>query len=1479
MDILELLDKVLEISGVKEKALRSEQVIRLKEHFGLTDFESLEKFEDVYAYAVVEYSLGDGENPKPRPLVALFKLKEMRESFAAAYRENRPGDWVDKGQKIAQYRLKDTPLEDIDPVWEIGAFATAFFEVLQKTKSAKEIQLDQKINSLQESISEVQKQQPTLEAINQKLNKLTGAETPLLPEGAKESNAADLACKMGEWFAVLEYDRVAGYEVWEQDYFEWAIDFPAGRRRFSRTLVRGVAGEVEMADVQAFAEAIEREKADEGWLVGNRRVSKVARQAVKEDAEYEAVLCYTFDELLDEDADFSKYLAWLEGEIAAKGVDEGYLPLACRKDDIDPQTQRKMGVSTYAEEDGWIDGYVDMWLDDPAKEHLSVLGEFGTGKTWFALHYAQVALQRYREAKRRGTERPRIPVVVPLRDYAKAVSVESLFSEFFFRKHEILKNYSVFEQLNRMGKLLLIFDGFDEMAARVDRQAMIDNFWELAKVVGPGAKAILTCRTEHFPDAITGRQLLDAELESSTVNLTGETPQFEVLELEKLSDEQIATLIGRQTNPETVQEVMGNSQLLDLARRPVMVELILAALPEIEAGKPVDMARVYLYAVTRKMRNDIRSDRTFTSLADKLYFLCELSWKMISTNQMTLNYRAFPEALQQMFADRVKDEKELDHWRYDMMGQTMLIRNAEGDYSPAHRSLLEFFVAYKIVASLGAMAEDFTAVAREQEYVDEVLPQQSYTWDSYFKRECDETGAPLVMGGLTQFDSMSMDELLPLLRRSKLAKAVLDLAHPMLDRTTMRERLLPLLQSTAQKSLLQVGYLCGNIVQLLLAKSTYALTDTDLRKIKLRGVDFTAAFLRRVSLDQAQLSETVFSKVLSSVYAVEYSPEGNYLAVGDTKGLLQVWDVSTRHVVMLHQAHLGTINSIAFAPNGKQFATGSDDSSIKIWDVKSTQCIHVLSGHQDRVSSIAYSPDGFQLATGSFDSTVKLWSPVNGSCHRTLDGYKNSVISVAYAPDGSQLAVGCRNRDVKIWNPNNGSFIRVLDGFKDRVTCVAYSSNGAQLATGSGTTVSLWNSLNWNCTLRLEGHSNKITSITYSPDNQKLVTGSYDRTAKVWDLLSGSCVRTLYGHKGGIISLSCSEDGQQVATGSSDGVVKLWDIFSGDSIGSVKGHENFILSVAYIPEKQCILASGADNTIKIWNPTTGECIRVLEGHQDRVRAIACSPDGTLVASGSYDKTIRLWSTETCRCIVSLEGHTKGVRSVAYSPDGKQIASAGADAVVKLWNPLTERCIRTLTGHAGTVRSIAYSPSRQQLASGSQDKTIRLWDLESGNRTVILRGHESGIRAVAYSPAVQHIASGSYDNTVRLWNIDSGNCICVLEGHTDGIQSIAYSPDGQQIATCSYDKTIRLWTTSGICTSVLRGHFDGIRSVAYSQDGIELVSGGYDNMLRIWDVRTGACLRVIDDRVYAGLDITGAMGLTIGQKASLELMGAVDHGNE
>jgi uncharacterized protein YjbI with pentapeptide repeats len=679
--------------------------------------------------------------------------------------------------------------------------------------------------------------QDEIARLQAEVDRLQAASRERLPQGTP---ADYLAQQMRAWFETLGY-RFESHDIHAEDYFEWIINVPA-RRRYDRILVRGIEGEAEVSDVAALRQAVDEQRTDEGWLVTARRKSQAACDAIEKDSR---LFCYTFDELLDEHADFSHYLDWLKAEVKRLGIDKMYVPLACTKEEFDPVTKEKAGESRYDESNGWIEGYIDRWLDDPSKEHISILGEFGTGKTWFALHYAWTAAQRYCEAKERGIERPRLPLFIPLRDYAKAVSVESLFSEFFFRKHEIpLPGYSAFEQLNRMGKLLLIFDGFDEMAARVDRQKMINNFWELARVVVPGSKAILTCRIEHFPEAREGRALLGAELQASTAKLTGEPPQFEVLELEKFDDDQIRQVLSFRASPDTVERVMGNPELLDLARRPIMTEYILEALPDIEAGKPVDLARVYLYAVQRKMERDIKAERTFTSMADKLYFLCELSWEMLSTDQMSLNYRHFPDRIRRFFGTVVQEQKDLDHWHYDMMGQTMLIRNADGDYSPAHRSLLEFFAAYKFAAEMGALQDDFVEAAGQQRAIDEDKAPQDYKWSDYFQRERDRENEIIPIPPLRGFITEPMEYLVTTTGLQPLGEAILTLMADMVN----SEKLWAIVQSTRSHTQEEVGYVGGNVASVLA------------RMGKLAGGDLSKTILTGANLDQGDLRATVFRR-------------------------------------------------------------------------------------------------------------------------------------------------------------------------------------------------------------------------------------------------------------------------------------------------------------------------------------------------------------------------------------------------------------------------------------------------------------------------------------------------------------------------------------------------------------------------------------------------------------------------------------------
>ncbi|MEG4346130.1 NACHT domain-containing protein [Microcoleus sp. A003_D6] len=1482
LDLVISLLTAIPFGTIKDKFQRNETVIKLLKRFNLDPDAPPADFSGVYVYTLVEYGAG-----KPKQILELFRQKEIESAFRKAFESDSPAILIKAGDEYLNESALGKEMRDlgIDPQREFMAFAAVFMEVAKRTRTLGDVMVGNALASLQKRLSMVMdriERLPTLEGIRTEFARLEAEDYPALPaaesSNIQKSKVFILSQQVRGWFETLSY-RFEKYEIWEDNYFEWIINVPVRRNRYDRILVRGIAGEAGLRDISALRESVEKQRTDEGWLVTARRISRAARDEVDK-PENRDLACYTFDELLDQDADFTAYLDWLETEITSREIDTKYVPLACTKEEIDPDTHRKIGVSHYGDRDGWIEGYIDLWLDDPVKEHISVLGEFGTGKTWFAMHYAWMALQRYRDAQKRGLERPRLPLVIPLRDYAKAVSVESLFSEFFFRKHEIpLAGYSAFEQLNRMGKFLLIFDGFDEMAAKCDRQETINNFWELAKTVVPGAKVILTCRTEHFPEGKEGRALFNAELQASTTILTGETPQFEVLELEKFNDEQIGQALSFQTEAATVEKVMGNPQLLDLARRPVMTELILEALPDIEAGKPVDMSRIYLYAVRRKIERDIKAERTFTSLADKLYFLCELSWEMLSTDQMSINYRGFPDRIRNLFGSVVQEEKDLDHWHYDMMGQTMLIRNADGDYTPAHRSLLEFFVAYKFAAELGVLAADFTElVAPEQSCLDPNAAPQEYTWSNYCRLQAQKRNNGELIAPLKGFAAEDLGQLRQSFGHAPLTKAVMDLLLPMLSETGVLP-LMEILEATRGKTESEVGYVGGNAATLLLKNDKTALEGKDLSSAVILGADFTNATLRHVNFAEANLANSAFTKIFGSVRSVIFSPDGKLLATGDSDGVVRLWEASSCREILTCKGHTNIVESVAFSPDGKILASGSYDKTIRLWDASSGECLKVLQGHSESVMSVTFNPDGNILASGSFDRTIRLWNIYTGECFKILDCHTKVVLSLAFHPAGEMLASGSGDQTVRVWNIGTGECLKILHGHTKNVFSVAFNAAGEILASGSGDkTVRLWNIDSGECLKTLEGHLGQVRSVAFSPNGEILASGSYDQTAKLWDIKTGECLNTLQGHCNQVGSVAFHPAGEILVSGSYDQTLRLWAINSGECLNTLQGHSTQVRSVAFSPNGQMLASGDDEKTVKLWDVKTGECLQILQGHLDRVHLVAFHPNGEILASGSYDQTLRLWDVSSGECLHTLPECGKEVRSIAFSPSGEILASGSYDQTVRLWDIRSGECLKTSQGHNSSLYSVAFSPLGEIFASTGYDGTVRLWDIHTGECLQILQGHTGWARAIAFSQNGEMLASGSVDQTVRLWDINSGECLNVFHGHTDWIRSVAFSYSGELVASGSVDKTVRLWNIrTGECLKFFQCHTSRINSFAFNYDGKLIATCSRDGIIMIWEIETGECLKILkSDRPYENMNIAGVTGLTEVEKATLKALGAVEN---
>jgi WD40 repeat protein len=1043
---------------------------------------------------------------------------------------------------------------------------------------------------------------------------------------------------------------------------------------------------------------------------------------------------------------------------------------------------------------------------------------------------------------------------------------------------------------------VIIFDGFDEMADKVDRQKMINNFWELARVVCPGSKVILTSRTEHFPHDRESRQLLNAELESSTAKLKWESPRFELLELAKFNEAQIRRVLTLEAeekglSTDIVEKVMVRAELLDLARRPVMTELIIEAMPEIEAGKPVDMSRIYYYAIVRKMDRDIKAERTFTSLADKLYFLCEIAWEMLSTERMKLNYREFPDRIRQIFPQLVTEAKDLDHWHYDMMGQTILIRNADGDYTPAHRSLLEFLVAYKFAAEAGVLKADFVeAMQQQSNCIDGNAMPQDYTWTGYLQAcvaaKCEGTKISPLRGFIPE----SSEYLRHTFGHEPLTKAVIDLIVPMLDPTKPKP-LLDLIQSTKGRTEEETGWLGGNAATILVKKNTAALNSENLSHTQMANSDLLDANLQRVDFTQTNLTNSIFTSVLTSmVLAIATSQDGRFFATGHEDNNVRLWDTATGQMIHTNIGHKGWILAVAIAPDSQWLLSGSIDSTIKRWDASTGMCLQTYTGHQDVVSTVAIATDGNWFVSGSRD-TLKRWDTITGKCIGTYYGHvittviRNAVTkefpaavnTVAIAPDGNWFVSGSDDNTLKRWDTTTGECLHTYIGHQDVVNTVAIAPDGNWFVSGSDdNTLKCWDTATGECLHTFTEHQGWVLTVAISSDGTWFSSGSIDHMLKKWDTSTKACLHTYSGHGNSVTAVAIAPDDKWLLSGSHDQTLKRWDTSTGKCLQTYAGYlKTKFTTVAISHDNTWLMTGSSDGTLRCLDTTTGKYLSVHSGHRYTVNAISIASDDMWFVSASNDNTLKRWNTDTRECLQIYRGHQDAVNTVAISSDDMWFVSGSDDNTLKRWDTATGECLQIYSGHQSSVRAVAISSDGMWFVSGSDDNTLNRWDTSTGECLNTYEGHQSLVRAVAISSDDSWFVSGSYDNKLKRWDIATGECIDTYTGHHSLDRTVAIASDDRWFVSGSDDYTLKRWNTkTRQCLDTYMGHKNEVNSVTISSDNCSVISCAGDEV-KIWDVKTGECVLTISNQPYKGMRIGGAIGLTSGQIESLKALGAVD----
>ncbi len=358
-------------------------------------------------------------------------------------------------------------------------------------------------------------------------------------------------------------------------------------------------------------------------------------------------------------------------------------------------------------------------LEDSARAFLQeeeynaflILGDYGCGKTSFLLNFACRLAEEYCQE-----ENGYIPLFIPLKEYAKAVSMENLLMDLFVNKCQMAGvSMEAFKLMLRYMKFVLLFDGFDEVAKRVNYDVKFDIFNQICQFCGENTKIIITCRPNYFQENREYKRLMENAHLQFEPNVENKASFYETY-IADLTPEQIHQYIlsyepllkKEEVDVYEMEELIAQTHdLTDLSRRPFLLSIIVKTLPKIISnldGKrrediTINAAELYRNYTELWLDRENAKGKALIRKEDKLQFCMHIAYKMFRDDILSIHFSDMPDEIREYFPD-LHQMDEIDYFSHDIQSCSFMNSEGDGNFKFIHKSFMEYFVACFIVGKL-----------------------------------------------------------------------------------------------------------------------------------------------------------------------------------------------------------------------------------------------------------------------------------------------------------------------------------------------------------------------------------------------------------------------------------------------------------------------------------------------------------------------------------------------------------------------------------------------------------------------------------------------------------------------------------------------------------------------------------------------------------------------------------------------------------
>ena len=438
-----------------------------------------------------------------------------------------------------------------------------------------------------------------------------------------------------------------------------------------------------------------------------------------------------------------------------------------------------------------------------------------------------------------------------------------------------------------------------------------------------------------------------------------------------------------------------------------------------------------------------------------------------------------------------------------------------------------------------------------------------------------------------------------------------------------------------------------------------------------------------------------------NTFSVNFSPDGNHLAVGSADNTARVWNISqiwqsqtddsekidslTENKIFAHQSK---VNGLKFSPDGQYLLTSSDDNTGKLWSLESGKLI-TQTFHQAPIIDVAFLNTG-QIATVSWDYTVRIWDHL---AHRAVKSIQSDQVwqNLFFNLENNSLATQDTQNNLKIWDLNTGtldSLISLGISSTQNIDSIYLSPQGNYVGIINDNQVLLWkkkiNEAQWE---RIETlvHPDNVHQLMIDSNENYLITLGDDSKLRMWNLKDAIKFENAQIVKKNkhIKTAVFTPDNKYLAViknykkKQSLSLQKLTVSANNTQTKEIKVPEELTnnKSIIFAQNQPLFATINNQNNLCIWNSNKLKKIKCKLLNKDLYNLLQFSSDGNYFATVKDKKILHIWQSSTLKQELTIP-HEDNIKELRLSSDGKYIATITVKNQIQVWQ--IDRCQSTLT---------------------------------------------------------------------------------------------------------------------------------------------------------------------------------------------------------